>query len=144
MGFSGPEYWSSLPCLPRGDLLDPGIASMFPALEVDSLPLNHWGSPVNDWLDKYTHSHTHTHTHTHTLTHIHTPLTIDWYLDGYESFLHLSSHPSHQCQQHSQSFHGVETTSIVFLIFQKWLGFRIINFTGWVTWLADGSSAAVT
>ena len=25
MGFSRQEYWSGLPCLPSGDLLDPGI-----------------------------------------------------------------------------------------------------------------------
>ena len=28
MGFSREEYWSVLPCLPPGDLLNPGIKSM--------------------------------------------------------------------------------------------------------------------
>ena len=31
MGFSRQEYWSGLPCLPPGDLLDPGIKPMCPA-----------------------------------------------------------------------------------------------------------------
>ena len=29
MGFSGQEYWSGLPCLPPGDLLDPGMEPTF-------------------------------------------------------------------------------------------------------------------
>ena len=47
MGFSGQEYWSGLPCSSPGDLLDPGIeplSPMAPELQVDSLPLSHWGS----------------------------------------------------------------------------------------------------
>ena len=32
MGFSWQEYWSGLPCLPPGDLLDPGIKFTFPTL----------------------------------------------------------------------------------------------------------------
>ena len=131
MGFSRQDYWRGLPCPPPGDLPDPGIESTSPALQVGSLPLSHWESPVNDWLDKHTHTHTHT---------PYNRLVPRWY----ESFLCLSSHLSHRCQKHSQLFHGVETTSVVFLIFQKWLGFRIISFTGRVTWLANGSSAAVT
>ena len=42
MGFSRQEYWSVLPCLPPGDLPDPGIkptSPESPALQVDSLPL---------------------------------------------------------------------------------------------------------
>ena len=34
-GFSRQEYWSGLPCLPSGNLPNPGIE---PALEVDSSP----------------------------------------------------------------------------------------------------------
>ena len=48
MGFSRQEYWSGLPCPPPGDLPDPGIEPEFPVaptLQVDSVPLNHWGSP---------------------------------------------------------------------------------------------------
>ena len=44
-GFSQQEYWSGLPCLPPGDLPDPGIEPMSPALQADSLPLDHQGSP---------------------------------------------------------------------------------------------------
>ena len=54
MGFSRQEYWSELPCPPPGDLTDPGIESVSPespALQADSLPLSHQGSPV---LNGYT------------------------------------------------------------------------------------------
>ena len=46
MGFSRQEYWSGLPCLPPGDLPDPGIELTSPAssaVQADSLPLSHWG-----------------------------------------------------------------------------------------------------
>ena len=42
------EYWSGLPFPSPGDLPDSGMepkSSMSPALQVDSLPLNHGGSP---------------------------------------------------------------------------------------------------
>ena len=48
MGFSRHEYWSMLPCPPPGDLPNPRIelaSPAFPSLQVDSLPLSHWGSP---------------------------------------------------------------------------------------------------
>ena len=45
MGFSRQEYWSGLPCLLPGDLSDPGIEPGSPALQADSLPLNHQESP---------------------------------------------------------------------------------------------------
>ena len=48
VGFSRQEYWSRLPFPPRGDLPDPGIepsSPKSPALQVDSLPLSHWGTP---------------------------------------------------------------------------------------------------
>ena len=38
MGFSRPEYWSGLPCLPPGDLPNPGIKPRSPELQADSLP----------------------------------------------------------------------------------------------------------
>ena len=38
MEFFRQEYWSGLPSLPPGDLLDPGIEPMSPALQADSLP----------------------------------------------------------------------------------------------------------
>ena len=49
MGFSRQEYWSRLLWLPPGDLSNPGIKSMTyeaPALQADSLPLSHQGSPT--------------------------------------------------------------------------------------------------
>ena len=48
LGFSRQECWSELPCPSPGDLPDPGIklvSPVAPALQADSLPLSHWGSP---------------------------------------------------------------------------------------------------
>ena len=45
MGFPKQEYWSGLPFSPPGDLPDPGIEPRSPALQEDSFPLNHLGSP---------------------------------------------------------------------------------------------------
>ena len=50
MGFPRQEYWRGLPFpLPR-DLSDPEIEPMSPALQVDSLPLSHQGSPHTVWV----------------------------------------------------------------------------------------------
>jgi len=49
MGFSRQKYWSGLPFPSPEDLPDPGIgpvSPVSPALHADSLPLNHWGSPM--------------------------------------------------------------------------------------------------
>ena len=46
MGFSKQEYHSGLPCPAPGDVPNPGIKPDPPALQVDSLPLSHWGSPM--------------------------------------------------------------------------------------------------
>ena len=46
MGFSRQEYWDGLPCPPPGDLPNPGIEPISPALQVDSLPLSHQESPL--------------------------------------------------------------------------------------------------
>ena len=43
-GFSRQEYWSGLPFLSPGDLPDPGIKPVSPALQADSWPLSHLGS----------------------------------------------------------------------------------------------------
>ena len=45
MGFSRQEQWSGLPLPSPGDLPDPGIEPMSPALLEDSLPLSHLGMP---------------------------------------------------------------------------------------------------
>ena len=55
MGFSMQEYWSGLLFPPSGDLPDPGIeptSLAFPALQADSLPLSHLGSPniIITWI----------------------------------------------------------------------------------------------
>ena len=47
MRFSRQEDWSGLPCSPPGNLPDPGIESMSPALQVDSLLLSHQESPYS-------------------------------------------------------------------------------------------------
>ena len=44
MRFYRQEYWSGFPCSPPGDLPDPGIEPVSPALQADSLPLSHRGS----------------------------------------------------------------------------------------------------
>ena len=46
MGFFQQEYWSGLPFPSPGELLNPGIkpaSLVFPASQVDSLPLSHLG-----------------------------------------------------------------------------------------------------
>ena len=45
VGLSQQEYRSGLPCPPTGDLPDSGIKPVYPTLQVDSLLLNHQGSP---------------------------------------------------------------------------------------------------
>ena len=44
MGFSRQEYWSELPFPSPGDLPDEGIKPGSSVLQVDFLPLSHWGS----------------------------------------------------------------------------------------------------
>ena len=60
MGFSRQEYWSWLPCPPPGDLPNPGIepiaSPVSSALQADSLPLSHLGSPQPN-LAFYKHIH---------------------------------------------------------------------------------------
>ena len=46
MGFSRQEYWSGLPFPSPGDLPDPGVEPMLPALAGRFLPLSRQGSPV--------------------------------------------------------------------------------------------------
>ena len=43
MWFPLQEYWSGLPFPSLGNLPNPGIKPMSPALQVDSLSLSHWG-----------------------------------------------------------------------------------------------------
>ena len=47
MGFSRQEYRSGLPCPPPGDLPDPGIEPVAPALQADSLPMSHQGAHIS-------------------------------------------------------------------------------------------------
>ena len=54
MGFSREEYWSGLPRASPGDFPDPGTEPTppaSPALQADSLPLSHKGSP-HSWIFK--------------------------------------------------------------------------------------------
>ena len=43
----GKNYWSGLPCPSPGDLPNPGIEPMSPALQADSLPSEPPGKPTN-------------------------------------------------------------------------------------------------
>ena len=44
MGFPRQEYWSGLPFPSPGDIPNPGIKTLSPALQVGSLPLSHLGN----------------------------------------------------------------------------------------------------
>ena len=46
MGFSRQEYWSGLPLPSPGDLPDPGIKPVSPALQTDALPSEPAGKPA--------------------------------------------------------------------------------------------------
>ena len=54
MEFSMQEYWSRLPFPSAGDLHDPGTEHVSPALQVNSLSLNHQGSPEKPKFGKKT------------------------------------------------------------------------------------------
>ena len=45
-GFSIQEYWNGLPCLPPGDLPNPGIEPRSPTLKADSLSSEPPGKPM--------------------------------------------------------------------------------------------------
>ena len=52
MGFSRPECWSGLPCLPPSDLSDPRTELAFPvspALQADSLCAEPSGKPIETY-----------------------------------------------------------------------------------------------
>ena len=53
MEFSRQEYWSGLPFPFPGHLPDPRIEPASPALQADSLPLSHQGSPLNHMVALY-------------------------------------------------------------------------------------------
>ena len=46
MEFLGQEYWSGVPFPAPEDLPNPGIEPASSALQADSVPLSHLGSPV--------------------------------------------------------------------------------------------------
>ena len=46
MGFSRQKYWDGLPFPPRVQLPHLGIEPVSSAMQADSLPLSHWGSPL--------------------------------------------------------------------------------------------------
>ena len=48
VGFPRQEHWSGWPFPPPGELPNPEIEPESPALQVDSLPLSHWGNPY-EW-----------------------------------------------------------------------------------------------
>ena len=50
MGFSRQEQWSGLQCPSPGDLPDLGIKPVAPALQANSLPLSHPGSPYAEFI----------------------------------------------------------------------------------------------
>ena len=58
MGFPGQEFWSGLLFPSSGDLPDPGIEPVSPALQADSLPAEPPGMPSKKQfsLDQFSHS----------------------------------------------------------------------------------------
>jgi len=56
MGFSMQEYWSGLPFLSLGDLLNAGIKSRSPALQADSLPRTPGKPQLYTYIHTYIHS----------------------------------------------------------------------------------------
>ena len=52
IGFLRQEYWSGLSFSSPGDLTNPGIGPVSPALQADSLPLSHQGSSPNHWTPR--------------------------------------------------------------------------------------------
>ena len=52
MGFSRQEYYSELTFLSPGDLPDPGIKSRSPALQIDYLPSEAPGKPMDAKFEK--------------------------------------------------------------------------------------------
>ena len=67
MGFSRKECWSGSHALLQGGLPDPGIKLGSPAVQADSLPLSHQGSPcMCIYMNKYICVHIYyVHTHIH-------------------------------------------------------------------------------
>ena len=53
IGFSRQRYWSGLPSPSRGDLPKPGMEPGSSALQVDALPSEPPGKPVNELLLQY-------------------------------------------------------------------------------------------
>ena len=54
-GILQPRILEWVACPPPGDLRDPGVKPRSPALQVDSLPLSHWGSPRSSLVFPYYH-----------------------------------------------------------------------------------------
>ena len=50
-GFPRQEFWSGLPFTSSGNCANPGVKPVSPALQVDSLPLSHQGSPLLHFTD---------------------------------------------------------------------------------------------
>ena len=58
MGFIQQVYWSGLPFLSPGDLLDPGIEPPSPALTGGFFTTEPAGKPVDNTRETHTHTHT--------------------------------------------------------------------------------------
>ena len=67
--FSRQEDWNGFPCPPPGGLPNSGIEPMSPALQADSLPLSHKGSPLGSQGTKMS-----------------LPFVVDWIRDPEMSF----------------------------------------------------------
>ena len=106
MVFSRQEYWSGLRCPPPGDLPNPGIKLASPgslALQIDSLPLSHQGSPIKGLL-------------------------FEIILSGPRSFLQVPCQ-NHSLQRCSRTSHLLVLFALCFLLWtnKRWCGEKITH-----------------
>ena len=92
MRFSRQGYWSGLPFSSPGDLPNPGIELVFPALQADALPSEPPGSPIYMCVCVCVCVYTYTHTYIHVYIYIYSLLfkRIHGSLLKYWSFIFLS------------------------------------------------------
>ena len=85
MGFSRHKYWSRLPFPSPGDLPNPGIKPLSPALALAG------GFFTCVYVCVYTHVHTYTYIHIHTYTYIHIHIYTHTHIYTY-THIHIHTH----------------------------------------------------
>ena len=115
-GWSRQAYWSQLPCLPPGDLLDPGIKPVSPAspaLQEDSLTLSHQENPrkSNQFSCSAMSDSLWPHRLQFARPHCPSPTHVHWVDDAIQPSPPLSSPspPAFSLSQHQGIFHWVNS-----------------------------------